>query len=357
MSVSFKPLDFDVKNPVLRSPTEEWKPHARMNENSFEWWYITSVAYDEQGRRYFILVAVWHRTGEGWFERLGAKVPEGRRLTGVFGEFNEYDAGAFNRFKDVAILGDDEIWNVDRAAIESRIGAHDIFWSYTVDGMALSMSSPNIEMDLSFDGTNEVFWHEDALGIEGLIQEGAEGDLSFYYSIPRAPMHGQVTIKNESGERKLRVTGSSWIDRQWGDFYTLDWEWTSFRFDNGARLHLYNFYNGRQEGLYIDEEGRKSIFQGVVVRQNGYAKSPETDIWVSWGWTYEFPIDVEGSRVFSVRPLSSKEFMEDVDRGFALFEGGGLLIDETTGKQVGMAVNESADIRRMKNAPYGERQR
>lgn len=357
MPVPFKPLDYDVKNPVVRSPVEEWKPHARMDENSFEWWYITSVAYDEQGRRYFVFVAVWHRMGEGWFERLGATVPQGKRMVGVFGQFNEYDAGKFNRFKDVVFRGDDEVWNTEKDALESSIGAFDVSWSYTGEGMALTMASPNLDMDLTFSGTDEVFWHEDDLGIEGMIQEGAENDYSFYYSIPRAPMQGQITVRDEEGTRKLKVMGSSWIDRQWGDFYTLDWEWTSFRFDNGARLHLYSFYNGRQEGLYIDEHGNKSIFKDVVVRQNGYIKSPLTNVWVSWGWTYELPIDVEGSRHYTVRPLSDKEFMEDVNRGFALFEGSGLLIDDTTGKQVGMAVNESADIRRMGNAPYGERQK
>ena len=93
------------------------------------------------------------------------------------------------------------------------------------------------------------------------------------------------------------------------------------------------------------------------MRQNGYAKSPKVGIWVSWGWSYEFPIEIEGSRKYTSIPLSNLEFMEDERRQFALFEGGCRLINDETGEQVGMSVNESADIRNMRNGPFDQHQR
>jgi|TARA_Y100000815_G_scaffold85956_1_gene74734 hypothetical protein len=93
------------------------------------------------------------------------------------------------------------------------------------------------------------------------------------------------------------------------------------------------------------------------VRQNGYAKAPKVGTWVSWGWSYEFPIEIEGSRHFRVEPNSAREFLEVPEIDYALYEGAGRLIDERTGEQVGVSVNESADIRVMENGPYARRQR
>ena len=40
------------------------------------------------------------------------------------------------------------------------------------------------------------------------------------------------------------MSGQGWVDRQWGDFLTKSWEWSSLRFSNRARVNLYNFANG-----------------------------------------------------------------------------------------------------------------
>ena len=42
--------------------------------------------------------------------------------------------------------------------------------------------------------------------------------------------------------------------------------------------------------------------------------------------------------------------------GLSFFEGPSHLIDESTGKQVGISVNESMDVAIMGNAPYGPHQ-
>jgi len=50
-------------------------------------------------------------------------------------------------------------------------------------------------------------------------------------------------------------------------------------------------------------------------------------------------------------PFSTIDMVEGA--GNAFFEGPSQLTDETTGKQVGISVNESMDLRVMGNAPYG----
>jgi hypothetical protein len=37
-------LSYSVTEPALRSPVEEWQPHAKQSESTHEWWYLTAVA-------------------------------------------------------------------------------------------------------------------------------------------------------------------------------------------------------------------------------------------------------------------------------------------------------------------------
>ncbi len=96
------------------------------------------------------------------------------------------------------------------------------------------------------------------------------------------------------------------------------------------------------------------MFDSFVVRQNGYMKVPSNGVWLSWGWSYEFPIDIEGSRAYTLKPYSQKD--DYVAGEITLFEGPSRLIDDSTGEVVGIAVSESMDVRIMKNARGGPHQ-
>ena len=359
MSKDYRPLTFDVRNPVVRSPREEWRPHARMSEKSYEWWYVTVHASDNSGRSYFLFFVVTNYPGDGWQKRFGQTPVDGGRFVWIAGMVSDYDRKEYHKLYESRYLPGDTLWSEDDHAVTADVGNATAWWSYRERHMELRAVFKDVHLELHLDNTNEVVWHKDKLGVEGMIQQGAEDDFSFYYSIPRAPTSGHLKIKNADGSwRHLTISGSSWVDRQWGDFYTLSWEWASFRFDNGARLHLYNFYNGHQEAVYLTVDGQIHRFDSVIVKQNGYAKAPKVGgTWVSWGWSYEFPIEIEGSRHFRVEPYSAREFLEVPVIDWALYEGAGRLIDERTGEQVGVSVNESADIRVMENGPYAKRQR
>ncbi|MDY6860373.1 MAG: lipocalin-like domain-containing protein [Pseudomonadota bacterium] len=361
MEKTFQPLTYDVKNPVIRSPMEEWAPHAKMSEKTLEWWYLTSLAYDEAGNPYFIFVILNNFTGEEYQKMNGASAPDGKRIVSIGGRIMDY-----NREKSYVpatsggMMDDSEIWDAENNAAIFKTSTGTASWSYNDQNMQLEMETPNIKLSLRLGDADKVYWHQDKLGIEGMIQQGAEDDFSFYYSIPSATLNGTMSLTDEDGNtRHLVLSGSGWVDKQWGDFLTLSWEWSSFRFNNGARLHLYKFYNGHQEGLYVSADGEASYFDNVIVKQNGYTKNSNMGTWVSWGWSYEFPIEIEGSKHFTVKPYSDsdKEFLEYPQFNYSMFEGAGVLIDDEKGEKVGISVNESADVRVMDNAPYGKNQK
>jgi hypothetical protein len=83
-------------------------------------------------------------------------------------------------------------------------------------------------------------------------------------------------------------------------------------------------------------------------------KVPSNGVWLSWGWSYEFPIDIEGSRTYTLKPYSQQDVYVTPEN--TLFEGPSRLIDDSTGEVVGVAVSESMDVRIMNNAPGGPNQ-
>jgi len=347
-------LSYSVTKPALRSPVEEWQPHAKQSETTIEWWYVTAVVHDTAGNPYFLAWCPFHFTGEKKSPASAGLPPSQRAITALTGFTdyrNNFHIGGF----PVAVVNEADTWDPRTNALRFVAGEYSSEWSYNGDGMHLTVASPQLSYDLRITGTEQVMYAKDKLGIEGFIQEGAPKDRSYYYSLPRVQIVGRVTYTGKGGgRREIDVIGQGWVDRQWGDFETHSWEWSSLRFSNGARVNLYNFANGYQVTTYQKADGSTQWLDSFLLHQNGYLKTPKQGVWLSWGWSYEFPVEVEGSRRYTLEPFSKLDVYENP--GNTLFEGPSRLINDETGETVGIAVTESMDVRIMENAPYGANQ-
>jgi CrtC N-terminal lipocalin domain len=211
--------------------------------------------------------------------------------------------------------------------------------------MHLAVASPRLSYDLRLTGAGQMMYAKDKLGIEGFIKEGAKEDRSYYYSLPRLDILGRITYTGKGGVRRaIDVTGQGWVDRQWGDFLTNSSEWSSLRFSSGARVNLYNIPNGYQVTTYQKADGSTRWLDSFLVRQNRYLRTPERGVWLSWGWSYEFPVEVEGSRQYTSEPFSKLDVYETANN--TLFEGPSRLVNDDTGETVGIAVTEPMDVLR-----------
>jgi predicted secreted hydrolase len=151
----------------------------------------------------------------------------------------------------VAVARDADTWDSSSNAVRYDLGGYGGEWSFIDDALQVTVQSPKLLFDLRLTGASQVMYAKDKLGVEGFIQEGAPEDRSFYYSLPRLNLTGRIAFSDKTGARReLEVQGAAWVDRQWGDFLTKAWEWSSFRFSNGARVNLYNFFNDYQVGMY-----------------------------------------------------------------------------------------------------------
>jgi predicted secreted hydrolase len=59
-TLSMTTLNYSITEPALRSPVEEWQPHAKQSESTTEWWYLTALVHDTTGNPYFLVWCPFH---------------------------------------------------------------------------------------------------------------------------------------------------------------------------------------------------------------------------------------------------------------------------------------------------------
>jgi predicted secreted hydrolase len=102
-------------------------------------------------------------------------------------------------------------------------------------------------------------------GTDGLSQKSAKpGNASYYYSISRWQTEGSLRI----GSAEYRVSGLSWLDREWSSSALAanqqGWDWFALQLSDGSDLMFYNLRltDGRQDpmsaGTWIDADGNAS---------------------------------------------------------------------------------------------------
>ena len=110
-------------------------------------------------------------------------------------------------------------------------------------------------------------------GDQGLSRKSASGPAaSYYYSIPRLTVRGTL----DHGADRLKVTGTAWLDREWGsDGLAPDqtgWDWFALQLDDGSSLMFYAMRrtDGTRDpasaGTYVDSSGVERALRDEDVR-------------------------------------------------------------------------------------------
>jgi predicted secreted hydrolase len=179
----------------------------------FEWWYFNGHLTDDTGREYsYFFVTFEITTPEGLTPRLlqlgWADHQAGLYLTEELPSFSSGIAG-MGRF-DIQVSD----------------------WRMRGDGTSydLSFGTGDYALELEAIPTKPAVLHQGT----GLVDMGRAGE-SYYYTRSRLETTGVMTV----GGEERRVTGSSWMDRQWGDFGTkapVGWDWVSLQLADGSEL-------------------------------------------------------------------------------------------------------------------------
>jgi len=105
-------------------------------------------------------------------------------------------------------------------------------------------------------------------GERGLSRKGAApGNASYYYSLTRLPSTGEIRV----GDKRYRVEGDSWFDREWSSSALAadqaGWDWFALHLDDGRDLMFY-----RMRG----KDGRAQRFSGGVLIEADGSSHPLT---------------------------------------------------------------------------------
>lgn len=250
-------LDYDITKPTNRTAEEEWVPDLASSYNFFEWHYITAPLTGANGHQYFLFISNLNMNSVRYKTMLTQgqpqQFPEEINPYMVVSHFCDYDDDLYTSQRTLLMPQITDIFDHNRNALtlldERQNFAVD--FSFKGDSIELNAKTNDFEVNLHCGGASVIMWMKDNHDQLGLIQQGAVGDWSFYYSLAKLPFHGSLTYTDTSGKLiQTDVYGQAWLDRQWGDFTSQSWEWTSFRFADGERVNVYNFAGGHQVGVY-----------------------------------------------------------------------------------------------------------
>jgi predicted secreted hydrolase len=166
--------------------------------------------------------------------------------------------------------------------------------SWTMTGHAghdeLHASLPGYAIDLALDAQKPMALQYG----DGVMSVG--GEPFYYYSYTSMKVTGSLTVDGV----KSSVTGSAWMDHQWGELGTMGqdfegWDWFSLRLDDDTEWMLYVVRHAGKPsvagGTIIDKAGNPTpLGHGeFTAAATGSWTSPHTGAVYPQGWTIKVP--------------------------------------------------------------------
>lgn len=227
--------------------------HGPHSDYRIEWWYYTGNLETESGHR-FGYQLTFFRTG---LQRSPVNPSRWtvRDLFTAHLAFADVTNRRFQRFErtnraGVGWAGADgeagRIWNGD--------------WELRFSGETQQLQARQGEfaLQLTLGPGKGPILHGDL----GLSQKGAQpGNASYYYSFPRMPTAGTLTLENKT----YSVRGQSWMDHEFSSSFLeagqAGWDWFSIQLDNQHELMLYQIRgpqgrpDARSSGTWVRADG------------------------------------------------------------------------------------------------------
>jgi predicted secreted hydrolase len=260
-----------------------------------EWWYVTGNLAGAGGRAFGFQLTLFRgalaptrpdidspwATNQAWMGHLAVTDVAGER----FVAFQRFARGA------VGLAGADSdpfrVWVEDWSIEADRPG--------TVFPLRLSAADGDVALDLILEAGKPLVLQ----GEDGLSRKGPEpGNASYYYSLTRMPTTGRVVVEADT----LRVTGTSWLDREWSTSALPDgvvgWDWFALQLDDGWDLMAYALRRGDgsphplSEAVLVDPEGharRLAWGTDITVTPTGAWTSPVDGSVYPSGWRVDVP--------------------------------------------------------------------
>jgi predicted secreted hydrolase len=157
-------------------------------------------------------------------------------------------------FPDDTTSDDDFAFGIDSGdglVLHERYYAGDERWGFRMSSSAIGdrpALAIDVELLLQEPGylpTTPTGVEEEGYSRDGLYNPETMYGLSYYYYAPTMALTGTIT----AGAETHQVTGSAWLEHQWGNYSTADpeayrWRWGSVRFDDGGGINWRQWERG-----------------------------------------------------------------------------------------------------------------
>ena len=284
---------------------EDHGPHPGFRN---EWWYITGNLDGEDGRRFGFELTIFRFA---LTPSLPAAESNWRSSQVYIAHFAVTDAGR-ERFYAAERYSRGALGLAGASADPFRVWIDDWEIAAIEEGRPeqwrLRAADPGFALDIALTATKAPALN----GVDGLSQKSAEpGNASYYYSITRWQTEGSLRI----GEDEFRVSGLSWLDREWSSSALaadqLGWDWFALQLSDGSELMFYNLrkLDGSQDehsaGTWTGADGTSTHIdrEDVEIEVTDTWDSPEGGRYPS-AWTLEFP---DQGLLLEIRPVMADQ--------------------------------------------------
>jgi predicted secreted hydrolase len=170
-----------------------------------------------------------------------------------------------------------------------------------MNGMHLTATLPQGRLDLKLNAKGPVLY-DNGTGLFPFLKGS-----SYYYSLPNLQTTGTLTM----GRKTTKVTGQSWLDRQWGtwDWAQLHrWTWMAIQLPKGESIDLWDLFSTQGEqhwATVLHRNGSESIasVSPLAKHATDFATSPTTGQRYAGKWTVEIPSLKTNFTVTATPPL------------------------------------------------------
>ncbi len=293
--------------------------HGSHDDFRIEWWYYTGNLTSEDNRS-FGYQLTFFRTG-AQRETDNPSRWTVRNLYTVHFALSDIDKETHYSMQNVRRAGIQaagattdklEVWN-GKCRLEEQDGKH-----------RLQAIDDDFEIDLTLEAGKGVALQGD----QGLSQKGAaEGNASYYYSMPRMPTSGTVSVGNKSYE----VIGESWMDHEFSTSFLergqRGWDWLSLQLDDGSELMLYQMRRSDgsadpySSGMHLGQDGTKTELssEDFLLTPSKTWRSAETGAKYPLHWEVE--VQPLGLKLNVTPAFQSQEMTTEATTGIAYWEG------------------------------------
>jgi predicted secreted hydrolase len=193
----------------------------------------------------------------------------------------------------------------------SGLGGHDHLQAVMAAGYAVDLQLMGMKPAVQHGGT-------------GIITYGLAG-FSYYYSRPLMAVAGTVQDHGIA----VSVTGTAWMDHQWGNFISLagaGWDWYSLQLDDNTEYMLYVIRDGQHRpistvGTYVAPNGTASAIpaSAIATTATGHWTSPVTGGVYPSGWVVR--VATQDLELTLTPDLLDQELVTAHSTGIAYWEG------------------------------------